>query len=910
MNPTMPLKLTTLFDSTVCFKLTETLLHFLWQGVLIGLAVWTMNQMLRKSSARLRYVLNVFGLAIMIGCAPLTIALLPPTDLSDSVPMADLERRQLDESALDSPRLNNETTTAFHEAPELSSERIGTDSPLLLLAADASLLSEHMGEASSADVSSDIDFAGQLLIYSPYVTAAYLAGVVVLLARLMFAVWGCCRLRQHSEPFGDVRFLKFVQRQARLIGLRSVPHVAYCAQTAVPVVIGVLRPTILLPVSIATGLAPDQLQAILLHEMAHIRRYDLIVNFLQRMIESVLFFHPAVWYVSHRISEERENCCDDDVVAAGHEELHYAGALVRMAELCCIKQNDEAQSQLAALAADGGSGSQLKRRVLRLLDRESRLRLLPGGTLPMILIIGFLLTSGVGIWQASAAGQQQKSNYENENTESALDNPQIEVAQISLDDPDIEHTDPKMAAIISALREQERRFRHLETVLRQEVDYEPGKWTVASQIQENHTIRQGELLYYEGKDVTRMQTGEKMTPRRVSAYNGTRTVSIENDNCANIHPRRYEPSQVLPPHTWGIFNLYVNFPLSIYLQGGKALDAHPKVRRLPSPMGTVFEIYKTESEWLGTEKVGEFKCEKILVQRRHRLDDKPLMEYLWLAPERNYHCVKSQRIFNFKGKDYVSWESNVKEFLELVPGLWLPKLVNAKRYDFQALKRGEQKAKETRTLRLKKVKRNQIYPLSQYTPKVPDGLDVFTIGPEGLTDGPHHPHPIALQKSTTLPKIIENIRKKESLYRNLEIVVAEKYLVHRAVMNLLRPGNTLGDSSWAYQKSTKRRRSICKNGRCFLGQERETSSRNGANTSRDISAFDGLWSRMAGKSNKDDPKTFLVRWAGMERRNNVRIDRPHTMSAAALDDGRALSEFLSSEFSNVHNKWFFTEFSG
>ena len=96
---------------------------------------------------------------------------------------------------------------------------------------------------------------------------------------------------------------------------------------------------ILLPLWIATDMDPEQVLVILAHEMAHIRRFDLFVNLLQRMLETILFFHPAVWYVSRQLSFERENCCDDAVVNAGCESVQYASTLLRMAEL--VRRNTD-----------------------------------------------------------------------------------------------------------------------------------------------------------------------------------------------------------------------------------------------------------------------------------------------------------------------------------------------------------------------------------------------------------------------------------------------------------------------------------------------------------------------------------------------------------------------------------------
>ena len=94
----------------------------------------------------------------------------------------------------------------------------------------------------------------------------------------------------------------------------------------VPIVIGQMRPVILLPVGLLAGLPAEQIELILMHELAHIRRYDYVVNMLQTFIEGVMFYNPAVWWISKVIRTEREHCCDDLVVAATRNAHAYAAA--------------------------------------------------------------------------------------------------------------------------------------------------------------------------------------------------------------------------------------------------------------------------------------------------------------------------------------------------------------------------------------------------------------------------------------------------------------------------------------------------------------------------------------------------------------------------------------------------------
>ncbi len=126
----------------------------------------------------------------------------------------------------------------------------------------------------------------------------------------------------------------------------------------IPMVVGVFRPVILMPIATMLGLTHNQLEAILIHELAHVRRYDNLANLLQRLVETVFFFHPAVWWVSNCIRTEREHCCDD-TAAAGSDPKLYAGALAALEGL---------RSPSLASAATGGPLLSRIRRLLA-LDR-------------------------------------------------------------------------------------------------------------------------------------------------------------------------------------------------------------------------------------------------------------------------------------------------------------------------------------------------------------------------------------------------------------------------------------------------------------------------------------------------------------------------------------------------------------
>ncbi len=159
-----------------------------------------------------------------------------------------------------------------------------------------------------------------------------------------------------------------IAEQCAIVGLRRVPLVAICQRVSVPVVVGIIKPMILLPPTLLCGLDPNQIAAILSHEMAHIRRHDLIVNLLQRVVEALLFFHPVTWWISRCVSMERENCCDE-VAASFMGRITYAQALLQMAEICLSNHRSRSQA-LATLAADGGNSTDFGYRIRRLINAQ------------------------------------------------------------------------------------------------------------------------------------------------------------------------------------------------------------------------------------------------------------------------------------------------------------------------------------------------------------------------------------------------------------------------------------------------------------------------------------------------------------------------------------------------------------
>jgi beta-lactamase regulating signal transducer with metallopeptidase domain len=159
----------------------------------------------------------------------------------------------------------------------------------------------------------------------------WLSGTPAILVALACGVTGAGRLRRAGRLLqeGDVVAARQRLQAALRIG-RQVAIVA-CDRVAAPILVGILRPAILLPPAVLAGCSPEQMEMILLHELAHVRRCDNLVNFVQRVIEAALFFHPVVWWLSSWVRLEREECCDRIVVAHTGRPQAYAETLAALA---------------------------------------------------------------------------------------------------------------------------------------------------------------------------------------------------------------------------------------------------------------------------------------------------------------------------------------------------------------------------------------------------------------------------------------------------------------------------------------------------------------------------------------------------------------------------------------------------
>ncbi|PYO97369.1 MAG: hypothetical protein DMD60_07160 [Gemmatimonadetes bacterium] len=223
----------------------------------------------------------------------------------------------------------------------------------------------------------------------PWVVLVWFAGVVALSLRLASGWLVARQLGRVGTSSVPDSCGEAVARLAVRLRISRPVRVFESAMVQVPAVIGWLRPVILLPASALTGLTPLQLDALLAHELAHVRRYDHLVNLGQAVIETLLFYHPAVWWVSQQVRDEREHCCDDLAVAVCGDAHFYATALLGMERL-------RVTPPAFALAAAGRGGSLMSR--IRRLVAPVQTEIFPRW---MAGVIAVTLALGGGVHLAS-----------------------------------------------------------------------------------------------------------------------------------------------------------------------------------------------------------------------------------------------------------------------------------------------------------------------------------------------------------------------------------------------------------------------------------------------------------------------------------------------------------------------------
>ncbi len=201
-----------------------------------------------------------------------------------------------------------------------------------------------------------------LQVILPWLSVFYVAGLLLMLVRLSGGMVQLQRLRKYGNSEPEQWLSDAMAGLKARINYTGNVRLLLSARANVPMVIGFFKPVILMPVAALAQLSTQQVEAILLHEIAHIKRYDYLINMLQAVVETLLFFNPFIWLISAEIRREREHCCDDLVLACTQAPLPYASALTALASY------GGTTSSLAVAAT--GNSHQLFNRIQRIMETK------------------------------------------------------------------------------------------------------------------------------------------------------------------------------------------------------------------------------------------------------------------------------------------------------------------------------------------------------------------------------------------------------------------------------------------------------------------------------------------------------------------------------------------------------------
>ncbi len=337
-----------------------TLLHFCWQGTALALLYALADRMTVRLAPKVRY-----------GIAMLVLALMPIAAI-----VTFLEQQRL---VVQVPRGGQEAALG---------SQLGTLHGVFM---------NNIPLAAPAITQSELWIAWNADRLLPWVDGVWLVGVLLLAIRAMGGWVLLERVRRHARcPIPVELEASFHRIAERLqVGRRVVLRVS--DEVISPMAMGVWRAVVILPVSAITQLAPEQLEAVLAHELAHIRRWDYLCNLLQTAIECLLFFHPAVWWVSRRTRDLREVCCDQVAAANCADPVIYAEALLQLEE--------QRTTKLQLAAALHGRGNGLLDRVRQVLGEGmtmerrtvSGMQVAVAGAVVLALLLGPKVASGLKV---------------------------------------------------------------------------------------------------------------------------------------------------------------------------------------------------------------------------------------------------------------------------------------------------------------------------------------------------------------------------------------------------------------------------------------------------------------------------------------------------------------------------------
>lgn len=322
------------FSKEITEAIGWTLFHSVWQFALIAIILSVVLFFFGKLSAKTRYVISMISLLFVVLSSVLTFS---------NTYRKTLEKEELARQIRANPQLVVESfKKAIQETTEKNNESFFTPQFKVKWIVFKSYFQRNF----------------------PLILTIWMIGILFLILRFAGGLIYTNRLKyRHTAPLPS-SFDDFVQKLLYRFNINKDIKFLQSFALKVPLTLGYLKPVVLMPASLLTGLPADQIENIIAHEIAHIKRHDYLFNILQSVIEILFFYHPAVWWISSVIRTEREHSCDDLAVEVTGDSLSFAKALTNVQEYMQQPENSYAM-------AFSGNKNKLFNRIERILTKPA-----------------------------------------------------------------------------------------------------------------------------------------------------------------------------------------------------------------------------------------------------------------------------------------------------------------------------------------------------------------------------------------------------------------------------------------------------------------------------------------------------------------------------------------------------------
>jgi len=344
-----------LVDPSITYALGWTIIHSLWQASLIALIMSLIHRIGSSRSAIFKYGISVLSMAAVFIVSAITFGY-------------------------------------YYSSPSTSIEMLGA----------VNLTQLQIGDVNHNSTFADVQtFFVQNI---EQINLIWAAGVILFLVRFIFSYLYTKYLKSTAIFTNSLELEQALTSIKKNLFIDKTIKIAESAKINVPIVVGHIKPLILFPVGIVNMLSMAEVEAIITHELAHIKRYDYLTNILLTLIEILFYFHPAVWWISANVKAERENCCDDFALSQDIDKVVYAKALVKLEEMKSISA--------PALAMPFASKKhQLLNRIKRIMNMPQTQNDIKEKSIATILLLSIVLLFSN---QASSESPQQDSFVESE----------------------------------------------------------------------------------------------------------------------------------------------------------------------------------------------------------------------------------------------------------------------------------------------------------------------------------------------------------------------------------------------------------------------------------------------------------------------------------------------------------------